>query len=116
MRAFWDLAPCYLVGVDRCLHNRVTILIIVLMMEAVRTSETSAYSETTRRYIREGFLLHNFYRVNLKSAGLLYISSALGPTQPQWVLGVLSPGLKCGRGVTLTSHPHLVPRSRMRGE
>jgi hypothetical protein len=41
---------------------------------------------------------------------------ALGPTQPpvQWVPGVLSPGLKRGRGVTLTTHPHLVPRSKMR--
>jgi hypothetical protein len=40
---------------------------------------------------------------------------ALGPTQPpvQWVPGVLSPGVKRGRGVTLTTHPHLVPRSRM---
>jgi hypothetical protein len=38
-----------------------------------------------------------------------------GPTQPsvQWVPGVLSPGLKRGRGVTLTIHPHLVPKSRM---
>jgi hypothetical protein len=27
--------------------------------------------------------------------------------------GVLYPGLKRGRGVTLTTHPHLVPRSRM---
>jgi hypothetical protein len=27
--------------------------------------------------------------------------------------GVLSPGVKRGRGVTLTTHPHLVPRSRM---
>jgi hypothetical protein len=40
---------------------------------------------------------------------------ALGPTQPpvQWVPGVLSPGLNRGRSVTLTTHPHLVPRSRM---
>jgi hypothetical protein len=32
---------------------------------------------------------------------------ALGPTQPpvQWV-----PGVKCGRGVTLTNHPLLVSR------
>jgi hypothetical protein len=38
---------------------------------------------------------------------------ALGPTQPpvQWVPGVLSPGVKRGRGVMLTTHPHLVPRS-----
>jgi hypothetical protein len=35
---------------------------------------------------------------------------ALGLTQPpvQWVPGVLSPGLKRGLGVTLTTHPHLV--------
>jgi hypothetical protein len=41
--------------------------------------------------------------------------SALGPTQPpvQWVPGVLSPGVKRGRGVMLTIYPHLVPRSRM---
>jgi hypothetical protein len=40
---------------------------------------------------------------------------ALGPTQPpvQWVPGVLSRGLKFSWGVTLTTHPHLVPRSRM---
>jgi hypothetical protein len=40
---------------------------------------------------------------------------ALRPTQPpvQWVPGVLSPGVKRGRGVTLTTLPHLVPRSRM---
>jgi hypothetical protein len=40
---------------------------------------------------------------------------ALGPTQThlQWVPGVLSPGLKRGGGVTLTIHPHLVPRSRL---
>jgi hypothetical protein len=38
----------------------------------------------------------------------------LGPTQPpiQWVPGVLPPGVKRGRGVTLTTHPHLVPRLR----
>jgi hypothetical protein len=41
-----------------------------------------------------------------------FIRPALGPTQPpaQWVPRVLSPGLKSGRGVTLTTHPHLVPR------
>jgi hypothetical protein len=40
---------------------------------------------------------------------------ALGPTQPpvQRVPRVLSPGLKRGRGVTLTTHPHVVPRSIM---
>jgi hypothetical protein len=40
---------------------------------------------------------------------------ALRPTQPpvQWAPGVLSPGVKHGQGVTLTTHPHLMPRSRM---
>jgi hypothetical protein len=33
---------------------------------------------------------------------------ALGPTQ----LRILSPGVKRGRGVRLTTHPQLVPRSR----
>jgi hypothetical protein len=40
---------------------------------------------------------------------------ALGSTQPpvQWVPGVFSSGLNRGRGVTLTTQPYLVPRSRM---
>jgi hypothetical protein len=40
---------------------------------------------------------------------------ALGPIQPpvQWVPGVVSPVLKRGRGVTLTTHPYRVPRSLM---
>jgi hypothetical protein len=40
---------------------------------------------------------------------------ALGPTQPpiQWIPVFLSLGVKHGQGVTLTTHPHLVPRSRI---
>jgi hypothetical protein len=40
---------------------------------------------------------------------------ALVPTQPpvQWVPGILSPGVKRGRDVMLTTHPHLIPRSWM---
>jgi hypothetical protein len=40
---------------------------------------------------------------------------ALGHTQPpvQFVPGVLPPGRKRGRGVMLTTHSYLVPRSRM---
>jgi len=39
---------------------------------------------------------------------------ALRPTQPpvQWVPD-LSRGVRCGRGVTLTPHPLLVPRSKI---
>jgi hypothetical protein len=58
-----------------------------------------------------------WYPVEAKGFFLLSCVSrpALGSTQPpvQWVPGVLSPGLKRGRGVTLTTQPHLVPRSRM---
>jgi hypothetical protein len=40
---------------------------IIRAMMAVRTSETSVYSnETTRRYIPEGSKLHTRYRENLK--------------------------------------------------
>jgi hypothetical protein len=40
---------------------------------------------------------------------------ALGPTQPpaQRVPGILPPVVKRGRGVTLTTRLHLMPRSRM---
>jgi len=37
-----------------------------MMMEAVRTSETSVYSETTRHYIPEGSHLHTRSRESLK--------------------------------------------------
>jgi hypothetical protein len=48
-------------------------------------------------------------RMSLKCAMVHAMSRpAVGRTQPpvQWV-----PGVKRGRGVTLTTHPHLVPRS-----
>jgi hypothetical protein len=43
------------------------------------------------------------------------VQTGSGPTQPsvQWVPVVLSPWVNHGRGVTLTTHPHLVPRSKM---
>jgi hypothetical protein len=43
----------------------------------------------------------------------LCVQAGSGATQPpvQWVPGVLSLGVKRGRGVTLTTYPHLVPRS-----
>jgi hypothetical protein len=53
IRAFWDVAPCSLVVVNR--RFRVRTAFIALMMETVRTSATSIYSnETTGRYIPEG--------------------------------------------------------------
>jgi cell division protein FtsL len=60
MTAFWDIALYSLVKAERRL--------IALMMEAVRTSETSVYfKHTTRRYISEGYHLHTSHRDNLKS-------------------------------------------------
>jgi hypothetical protein len=50
LKAFWDIGPCSLVEVDRRCRG-----LYSLMMEAVRTSETSVYlNEITRRYISEG--------------------------------------------------------------
>jgi hypothetical protein len=59
--ALWDIALCSLVEVDRrfgggyCLHHQGGV------------PETSAYSETKRRYIAEGCRLHTGRRENLKS-------------------------------------------------
>jgi hypothetical protein len=47
-------------------------------------------------------------------SSILCVQTCSGPTQPpvQWVPGVLSPGVKRGRGMMLTTlTPHLVPRS-----
>jgi hypothetical protein len=61
MKAFWDITAYSLVIVDRrfrgacCLHHQP---IIALMMEIVRTSETSVYyNETTRNDVPEGSAL-----------------------------------------------------------
>jgi hypothetical protein len=50
---------------------------------------------------------------HIKTFPLVSVSRpALWPTLPsmQWVSGVISPGIKRGRSVTLTTHPFLVPR------
>jgi hypothetical protein len=61
---FWDVAPCSL-GVDRRFHHQGDEF-IALMMDAVRTSESSVYSDTTQRYIPEDSELHTRSRENLK--------------------------------------------------
>jgi hypothetical protein len=59
MRAFWDIAPYNLVGMDQRL--------ITLMMEAACTSETSVYSNVnTLRYIVGGSHRRTRRRENLK--------------------------------------------------
>jgi hypothetical protein len=72
IRAFWDVSPCSLIGVDRrfrrayCLHHKGDE-INALMMEAVCTSETSVYSETSWRCIPEDSNLHTRCHENLES-------------------------------------------------
>jgi hypothetical protein len=78
IKKFWNTAPCSLIEVDRrfigeyCFNHQV--LFIALMMEAVGTSETFVYFETTRRYIPEGYHLRTHRRDNLKSYAILVIS------------------------------------------
>jgi hypothetical protein len=78
MKTFWDIAPSSLVGVDRrfrgvhCIHHQGSFITVVV--EAAHTSETSVYSdETRRRYIPEGSHLHTPRRENLKSRRLLMV-------------------------------------------
>jgi hypothetical protein len=47
----------------------------------------------------------------MQQSPLYFYMLAVPPVQ--WVPGILSPGVKRGRGVMLTTHPHLVPRLRM---
>jgi hypothetical protein len=66
--AFWDNAPCSLVEVDQCFGGASIIKDIALMMEAVRTLETSVhFNETTRRYNPEGCNFYTCHHENLKS-------------------------------------------------
>jgi hypothetical protein len=58
MTVFWDVAPCSLVEINRRFGDAYCH-IIVLMMEAVSTSETSVkLYQTTRRNISEDSLHH----------------------------------------------------------
>jgi hypothetical protein len=125
-RVFWDVLPCSQVDADG-----------TLMMEAVRTSETSVNIYlTTRQYISEDSKLLTRRRENLKShigsgvaqsvecitedwaivarslkskgffSGLcVQTSSEAHPASYPISNGVLSQGIKRGRGVTLTNHP-----------
>jgi hypothetical protein len=66
MTVFWDVAPCSLAEVYSLFRG--VFDEIALMMEAVRTSETSAnFYQTTRRNIPEDSHLHTRCRENLIS-------------------------------------------------
>jgi hypothetical protein len=69
-RVFWDVAPCSHIEVDRRFRGGCVLppLLIALMMETVRTSETSVnFNVITRSYIPEDSKLHTRRRENLKS-------------------------------------------------
>jgi hypothetical protein len=64
MTVFWDVAPCNLVEVYRrfrgacCLHQQGVGFIIVLIMEAASTSETSVnFYNAARRNISEDIFI-----------------------------------------------------------
>jgi hypothetical protein len=54
-------------------------------------------------------------KVDFSSSLCVQTDSRAHPPSCTMGTEVLSPGLKRGRGVTLTTHPHLVPRSWMSG-
>jgi hypothetical protein len=57
-----------------CIHCKASV--ITLVMDVVRTSETSFYSnETARRFIPEGSHLHTRRRENLKSVCVTRVST-----------------------------------------
>jgi hypothetical protein len=67
MTVFWDFATYCLVEIDD-VPEVLTFSIIVLMIEAVSTSETSVnFYQTTWRNIPEDSHLHTRRRENLKS-------------------------------------------------
>jgi hypothetical protein len=81
------------------------VVMLVLLMVRNKLSQYSVWLRTRRL----GFDPRQRQRIFLLVPGSRL---DLGPTQSpmQWVPGVLSPGVKRGRGVMLTTHRHLVPR------
>jgi hypothetical protein len=78
---FWVVAPCSLVEVYQ--RFRGPWVLIALMMEAARTSETLVnFYQTTRRYNPEDSDLRTHRRQNLKS----YLLYSFNPTYPVEVM------------------------------
>jgi hypothetical protein len=92
-----------------------TVILRILVLQFRRIVGNHLQEHTASQPRRQNRHLHR--RENLKRIfPLAYMSRpVLRPTQlpTQRVPGILFPGVKLGRGVTLTIHPHLVPRSRM---
>jgi hypothetical protein len=87
MSVFWDVALCIVVYSDwhfrgaYCLHHQ------GLVMETMRTSETSVYfNEITRPYIPQDCNIYTWRRKNVKSHSALFILVAMKPeiSQISW--------------------------------
>jgi hypothetical protein len=64
--AFWDIALCILVKFGRHFRGLYCFIIVALIMEAVRTFETSVkFYESTRRNIPRGCHIYTRLRENL---------------------------------------------------
>jgi hypothetical protein len=56
---FWDMAPCRSC-VNRRFEGSSLVDFSTLMMEAIRSSETSVYTRSTRRHIQEDGILRRW--------------------------------------------------------
>jgi hypothetical protein len=121
MTTFWDVAPCSLVWVDRCFRGAYCLqherkinkfAVITGIFVYYNYKPGSSVSIRAGRPGDRGSIPGRGERI-FPAASVSRPS--LGPSQPpvQLVYGALSPGVKRGRGMTLTTHPHLVPRSKM---